>query len=295
MKKTLSQETNGFAPSPGATPTAPSLSIVPKSTSASQAGLAIKNVSKTFTTDAGSIQALDSVSFDVRPGEFLCLLGPSGCGKSTLLNLIAGLDTCDQGSLQLNGHTIEGTDPERLVIFQEGGLFPWLTVRQNVEFGLKIRGTPKRDRRYLAEETLASVGLSKFIDAYPHQLSGGMKQRAAIARGLVLDPKVLLMDEPFAALDAQTRDRLHEELQEIWHRSSKTIVFVTHNVREAACLADRIILLSPHPGRVYKEYKVDAPRPRAIENSSVMDVVRTVQADLKTVVHVGQIKSEESK
>ena len=173
------------------------------------------------------------------------------------------------------------------MIFQEAALFPWLTALQNVEFGLKIRGMPKKERYKEALDALTMVNLSKFKDAYPHQLSGGMKQRTAIARALVLNPKILLMDEPFAALDAQTRSILHDELQRIWQITGKTIVFVTHNVREAACLGDRIILMSPHPGLIHKQYDIrHLHRPRSIEDQAVVEVVREVQADLKAEIRL---------
>ena len=249
----------------------------------------VQNVSKSFETQNGRLNVLDSISFEAKPGEFLCLLGPSGCGKSTLLNLVAGLEAIDTGTIMMDQVEVESTGPDRLVIFQEGGLFPWLTVQENVEFGLKMKGVSRRERSDRAGDVLKSVGLEKFLKAYPHQLSGGMKQRAAIARGLVLNPKVLLMDEPFAALDAQTRDRLHEELQIIWQRSGKTILFVTHNVREAACLADRILMLCPHPGRIYKEYTLDLPRPRVIEGDGVMNIARQIQADLKIILPISRV------
>lgn len=244
----------------------------------------ISHVSKSFEVSTGIVEALDNVSINIVSGEFICILGPSGCGKSTLLSLVAGLDRPTQGQIFMSGKEVKEIDSERSVVFQEGGLFPWLTVRQNIEFGLMIRGVSKEVRAKKSDSMLEIVGLTKFADAYPHQISGGMKQRVAIARGLILDPKVLLMDEPFAALDAQTRDKLHEELQIIWQMTAKTVLFVTHNVREAVCLADRIILMSPHPGRVYKEYKVDLPRPRVIEDDGVIDIVREIQSDLKDAV-----------
>lgn len=248
--------------------------------------LSLQSVSKSFDTQAGRVDALCDVTLKIMPGEFLCLVGHSGCGKSTLLNLVAGLERPDTGSITINNQPISGPSPDRLVIFQEAALFPWLTVRQNIEFGLKIKGVVKEERVQRASEALELVGLSKFAKVYPHQLSGGMKQRTAIARGLVLDPKILLMDEPFSALDAQTREDLYQELQIIWEQTKKTIMFVTHNVREAACLGDRIILMSPHPGRIHKEYRVDERRPRAMEYRKVQDISRTIQWDLKHIVSI---------
>lgn len=245
--------------------------------------LAVTQLNRTFQTEHGAVEALRGIDLAVEPSEFLCIVGPSGCGKSTLLNLIAGLDRPTSGSIAKAGVQITGPGTDRVVVFQESALFPWLNVIQNVEFGLKIQGIPAAKRRRIAEEHLELVGLSKFRNAYPHELSGGMKQRVAIARGLVLNPDVLLMDEPFAALDAQTRDSLHGELQRIWMQTRKTIIFVTHNVREAACLGDRILLLSPHPGRVHREYRIDLPRPRSIEHPQVMEVAREVLADLRNV------------
>jgi NitT/TauT family transport system ATP-binding protein len=243
----------------------------------------MKEVTKSFQTKKGETFALVDVDMTIREGEFLCIVGPSGCGKSTLLTLISGLERPTMGTIDLRGKPIEGPGPDRVVIFQDAALFPWLTVLGNVEFGLRLHKMSRKERRAYALEVIEMVGLTKFKDAYTHELSGGMKQRVAIARGLVINPEILLMDEPFAALDAQTRDLLHDELQEIWARTKKTILFVTHNVREAACLGDRILLLSPHPGRIKKEYVIDLPRPRQIEDPGVMEIVRTVQADLKAM------------
>lgn len=251
--------------------------------------LSVRGVSKRFTTPTGLlVDALCDIDLEIRPEEFVCIIGPSGCGKSTLLNLMAGLEQPTHGEIYRDGHLVKGPGPDRLVVFQEGALFPWLTVLQNVEFGLKIQGIPSEQRRKRALDAIQMVRLTKFISAYPHQLSGGMKQRTAIARGLVMEPELLLMDEPFSALDAQTRDLLHEELQAIWQETRKTILFVTHNVREAACLADRIVLLSAHPGRIHRIYDVNIPRPRMLENPLVTDLARTVLADLKPAVIAAQ-------
>jgi NitT/TauT family transport system ATP-binding protein len=240
----------------------------------------VRDISKRFETEAGSIEALHQVSLSVMPGEFLCIVGPSGCGKSTLLNLMAGLEAPTLGHVSCGDRKVTGPGPERVVVFQEGGLFPWLNTIENVEFGLKIRGTPKDQRREMARSALKLVNLSRFELSYPHQLSGGMKQRAAIARALVLNPEILLMDEPFSALDAQTRETLYDELHDIWKVTRKTIVFVTHNVREAACLGDRIVLMSAHPGQIHKEYRIELPRPRAVEDAGVRELARAVITDL---------------
>jgi NitT/TauT family transport system ATP-binding protein len=225
--------------------------------------VALSGVSKVFGRGAHAVVALDRVSLDVRPGEFVCLVGASGCGKSTLLSLVAGLDKPSSGEVKVAG----GVDPA--LMFQEPALFPWLTVGGNVELPLKLRRVPRAQRRTRAAELLNVVHLGDFARHRPHQLSGGMRQRAALARTLSLDTPVLLMDEPFGALDAMTRDLLHDELERIWLERKLTVVFVTHNVREAARLADRIVLLSSRPGRVVWEQRVDIPRPRRIDSPQV--------------------------
>ncbi|MDA8233596.1 MAG: ABC transporter ATP-binding protein [Clostridia bacterium] len=231
----------------------------------------VNNVSKLFIKNGtNSVQALQDINLEIREGEFICFLGPSGCGKSTLLNIIAGLEKNDGGSIQVDGTHISGAGPDRVVVFQEAALFPWLTVQKNVEFGLKMLGVDKAERAAIALKYLQMVHLGRFVDAYPHELSGGMKQRVAIARALAMNPKILLMDEPFAALDAQTRSLLHKELQEIWAQTGKTIIFVTHNVAEAACLADRIVLFTARPGKIKKEFNVQLARPRVEGNPNLV-------------------------
>jgi NitT/TauT family transport system ATP-binding protein len=233
----------------------------------------LDGISLSYRANGGeSLLALKDVSLEVRRGEFLCIVGPSGCGKSTLLHLIAGLHQQTSGSICVDGKPVQGTGTDRILIFQELGLFPWLTVRQNVEFGLKMKGLSKAERESRAHEYLRLVHLSKFENSYTHQLSGGMRQRVALARALATQPDVLLMDEPFAALDAQTRDLLHDELERIWSETGSTVIFVTHNVREAVRLGDRVVLLTFRPGQVKREYIVDLPRPRHIEE---IDVART--------------------
>ncbi len=222
----------------------------------------LQHVFKSFQHNGAAIDVLHDINLTVAAGEFVCLLGPSGCGKSTLIHLIAGLEKTDQGQGLVDGKPLSGPDPSRVVVFQDAALFPWLTVQGNVEFGLRMAGVPKPVRQARALEYIKLVHLSKFASAFPHQLSGGMKQRVAIARALVLQPAVLLLDEPFAALDAQTRAVLQNELLEIWELARPTILFVTHNVREATGLADRVYVISSRPGRIRDAQAVTVPRPR---------------------------------
>lgn len=236
--------------------------------------LSARDVTKTFANAKGSqTTALAEVTFDIDPGEFVCLIGPSGCGKSTLLNLFAGLDAPSSGEVLLDGAPIVGPGPDRAVLFQEPALFPWMSVRENVECALKLIGMPKDERAERAMHWLGKVHLGRFASAQPHELSGGMRQRAALARALACLPQVLLADEPFAALDAQTREILQHELQEVWSETRNTFVFVTHNVREAVFLADRVILMSAPPGTLVAEHRIDAPRPREFEDALLAKVV----------------------
>ncbi len=229
--------------------------------------LVLEHVSKWFRTSSLHVQALDDVTLRIAEGEFLCLVGPSGCGKSTLLNLIAGLDRVDRGTVQADGQTISGPGPHRLMMFQEAALFPWLTVLGNVLFGLKlVKELSASERQEKAEYFLELVGLKRFMHSNVHELSGGMRQRVALARSLAPNPSVLLMDEPFGALDALTREQLYGDIQRIWSQHRKTIVFVTHNVREAVCLGDRVILFSPNPGRIREEFSIPLPRSRDINS-----------------------------
>jgi len=248
--------------------------------------LAVDRVSKTFRTNRGSVHALDNVSLNVHEGEFVCLVGPSGCGKSTLLSIIAGLESPDGGQVLADGKPVTGPGRERMVMFQESALFPWLDVLDNVLFGLKLKPNLNRnERREVALFYLKLVGLDKFIHANIHELSGGMKQRVALARALAPNPRVLLMDEPFAALDALTREQLYGDIQRIWAERKKTIVFVTHNVREAACLGDRVVLFSPHPGRIQEQFEVTLPRPRDINSVDLAkystEITRALKLHLK--------------
>jgi NitT/TauT family transport system ATP-binding protein len=244
--------------------------------------LAIDNVSKSFNTATGLVQALDRVSLQVGEGEFVCLVGASGCGKTTLLNIIAGLEKPDSGTVMADGKPITGPGRERLVMFQEAALFPWLNVLGNVIFGLKLKPNLRpKDRKDIAKYYLELVGLSRFERANIHELSGGMKQRVALARALAPNPRVLLMDEPFAALDALTREQLYGDIQRIWTARHKTIVFVTHNVREAVCLGDRVLLFSPHPGRIQEEFVIDLPRPRDLNSSELAGYASRIMRSLR--------------
>ncbi|MDD5678383.1 MAG: ABC transporter ATP-binding protein [Kiritimatiellae bacterium] len=243
--------------------------------------LIIDHVSKSFPNQNKTLPVLRDIHLEIQGGEFFCIAGPSGCGKTTLLNIIAGLEPADSGTTTWNGKRIDHIGPERLMIFQELGLFPWLTVLQNVEFGLKMKGISAKERRKTALVHLEMVHLAKFKDAYIHELSGGMKQRVALARALAMDPQVLLMDEPFTALDAQTRDMLHDELQRLWTTTKKTIIFVTHNIREAVCLGDRVAVLSARPGILKNIVSVSLPRPRRIEDHGLMEIVRVILEELK--------------
>jgi NitT/TauT family transport system ATP-binding protein len=226
----------------------------------------ITGVGQIFKTSAGDVAALSEVSLDIKPGRFVVLVGPSGCGKSTLLMMLAGLLKPTSGTILINGAPIDKPDPDRVgVVFQEASLFPWLTAEENVEFPLALRAVAKAERRAKAEDALKLVGLEGFGKRHPHELSGGMKQRVSIARGLVQDPPVLLMDEPFAALDEQTRMTMGDELLRIWAASAKTVVFVTHSLTEAVYLADEVVVMSARPGRIVEQLQVPLPRPRTYE------------------------------
>ncbi len=244
--------------------------------------LSLERVSKSFRTPRAAVQALDEVTLSVGEGEFVCLVGPSGCGKTTILNLIAGLEFPDSGRVTVDGMPVGGPGRDRMVLFQEPALFPWLDAMGNVLFGLNLKPGLDRDaRREVARFYLERVGLTHFSHASIHELSGGMKQRVALARALAPNHRVLLMDEPFAALDALTREQLYGDLQRIWQERRKTIVFVTHNVREAVCLGDRVVLFSPHPGRVREQFVIDLPRPRDINSVELARHATRVMGALK--------------
>jgi NitT/TauT family transport system ATP-binding protein len=248
--------------------------------------LSVRDVSLSYSTNSGPrLTALKNINLQVQPGEFLCIVGPSGCGKSTLLHLIAGLHQQTSGEVLVDNAPVQGPGTDRILIFQELGLFPWLTVAQNVEFGMRMKGVSKSDRQARVRDYLRLVHLQQFSDSYTHQLSGGMRQRVALARALATEPDVLLMDEPFAALDAQTRDMLHDELERIWAETGRTIIFVTHNVREAVRLGDRVVLLTFRPGQVKCEYQVDLQRPRHLEDVRVAGKAREILDDLREEIN----------
>ena len=242
--------------------------------------LEIKNVSKTFAMNGQSVEALRNANLTVRKGEFICLIGASGCGKSTLLRMVAGFETATSGDVLMWDTPIKGPDPTRGMVFQDYGLFPWLTVRDNIGFGPKSRGRASKEVAETADKFIELIGLQRFANAYPHQLSGGMKQRVAIARVLANDAEVVLMDEPFGALDAMTRERLQDELVEIWSRTKLTVLFVTHAIDEAVFLADRVVVMSPGPGRIDSEYAIDLPRPRDISSSEFNEWRRILSGKL---------------
>jgi NitT/TauT family transport system ATP-binding protein len=222
----------------------------------------IEHVNKTYKGISGDVEALKDVNLEVDENEFIALVGPSGCGKTTLLNILAGLETYDSGSVTMNNEPIIGPGIDRGVIFQQYALFPWLTVRKNMEFGLKYRKYSREKRKQIIDHYMKIVGLTEFANAYPKELSGGMKQRVAIARGYATSPQVLLMDEPFGALDAQTRAQLQEDLLRTWETERKTCFFITHDVEEAVLLSQKVVLMSSRPGRVKEIVKIDLPYPR---------------------------------
>jgi NitT/TauT family transport system ATP-binding protein len=243
----------------------------------------LANVTRLFngSTDHG----IQDITLTCAPGEFVVVVGPSGCGKSTLLNLAAGMIRPGKGSITLDDQPVTGPGPDRTMVFQEPGLFPWLTAAQNVEFGLKMAGMSRGDRADRVEAALKLVHLNASADKLIHELSGGMRQRIAIARAMVMDPAVLLMDEPFAALDAQTRTLMHAQLQELWGQTRKTILFVTHSVGEAVRLADRIIILHAHPGRIRREVLVELPHPRNFDSAEVNRLVGLVRKEIEDEVN----------
>jgi ABC-type nitrate/sulfonate/bicarbonate transport system ATPase subunit len=227
-----------------------------------QAALAIRSVSKSYRVDGRALQVLKGVALEIAPGEFVSVVGASGCGKSTLLRLIVGLDTAYEGAILLDGRRIDGPGPERGIVFQDHRLFPWLTVASNVALGLEAANVPSAEQQRRVAENIRLVGLDGFENAYPHQLSGGMAQRAAIARALVGQPEILLLDEPLGALDSLTRAYLQEELLRIWRQGVVTMIMVTHDVEEAVYLSDRVVVMEPRPGRISAVLPVDLPRPR---------------------------------
>lgn len=249
------------------------------------AKVAVQGVSKWFRTERTAVHALDNVSLQVDEGEFICLIGPSGCGKSTLLDIIAGLTKPDEGTVLADDQRVEGPGRHRLVMFQDSALFPWLNVIGNVMFGLTRKpGLSKSERQDIADYHLQLVGLEKFRNAYVHELSGGMKQRVALARSLAPDPRVLLMDEPLAALDAMTRDQLYGDIQRIWQSRKKTIILVTHNVREAVTFGNRVVLMSPQPGSIRQTFEISLPHPRDPNDPRLAAFAQNITSVLKNEV-----------
>jgi NitT/TauT family transport system ATP-binding protein len=244
----------------------------------------IRNVSLVYETPAGRVVGVEDVSFDIEASEFVCLIGPSGCGKTTLLNMIAGFLAPSAGEIRIGGAPITGHGMDRGIVFQDfAQLFPWRTALANVTFGLEMKGIGKTEREAIAMKQLALVKLEKFVQAYPHHLSGGMQQRVAIARALAYNPAVLLMDEPFAALDALTRDDMQRLLADVWRETEKTVVYVTHNVAEAVYLADRVVVMSPHPGTVKTELPIRLGRPRDPLSVDFLEHQKTL------LRHLGQV------
>lgn len=243
--------------------------------------LVAQDVEKYFMHKDTRFKALGGINLEVDDGEIVSLIGPSGCGKSTFLRMVAGLETPDAGTILFEGKPIKGTNPDRIMVFQEGALFPWLNVQDNVEFGLKLAGISPEKRHKASHKYLDMMHLTKFTDSYIHQLSTGMKQRVAIARALVMEPRILLMDEPFSALDMPTRDRLLLEVQDIWAKTHKTILFVTHNAVEASVLGSRIIVFSSPPSHVKKIIKVDHRRPRTSADPEIQPVQVQIREELE--------------
>ena len=224
-----------------------------------------RGLGKRFARAGKEVEALRGFDLTVADGEFIAIVGPSGCGKSTFLHMLGGFEPVSEGELLFNGRPVAGPGPDRGMVFQEFALYPWRTVERNVTWGLEVQGRSRAEQRAIADRLLAKVGLTHFRDHYPAELSGGMKQRVAIARTLAFDPRILLMDEPFGALDAQNRELMHEELQALWNETRKTVIFITHDIEEAVYLADRVIVFTARPGRTKADVAIDLPRPRALD------------------------------
>jgi NitT/TauT family transport system ATP-binding protein len=260
--------------------------VAPAALRQQQSRIAVRGLRKHFVdiSRQEQIVALDGIDLEIGDDEFLTILGPSGCGKTTLLNIIAGFDRATSGDVRLDGEAILKPGPDRGVVFQEYALFPWLTVEQNIEFGLRERRIAKAQRRARVRDQIASVGLSGFERRYPQELSGGMRQRVAIARALVNDPKILLLDEPFAALDAQTRTLMQQELLRVWSAARRTAIFITHNIEEAILLGDRVVVMTARPGRIKEIVQVDLPRPRDVTSADFNETRRRIGSMLESEV-----------
>lgn len=251
--------------------------------------LTIKDINKSFKNEKNEhVKVLENINIDVEKGNFVSIVGPSGCGKSTLLYVIAGLEKADEGSIQISGRKVSNPGPDRVIVFQEDGLFPWLTVLDNVTYGLKLKNMIKKEAEEKALDVLKMVHLSKYVHAYPHQLSGGMKQRVAIARALVMEPDILLMDEPFSALDEQTRMVLHKELLDIWRKTNVTIFFITHNIREAVLLSERVIVLATRPGKIKEVISVpstkDGIMPDSVTLHTEQRILKILENEIEKVL-----------
>ncbi len=247
--------------------------------------LTIDGIEKSFPhAEKGSVNVLDNIQLEVEKGQFVSIVGPSGCGKSTLLYLIAGLEKADKGEIRIEGKKVTDAGPDRVVVFQEAGLFPWLTVLDNVTYGLLLKGMSKNEAQDKAKDMLKMVHLTNYIDAYPHQLSGGMKQRVSIARALVMEPTVLLMDEPFAALDEQTRMVLHHELLEIWRKTKVTIFFITHNIREAVLLSEKIVVFETRPGKIKSIHTTKTSTDGITPNDVTFHLEKVILAELQNEI-----------
>jgi NitT/TauT family transport system ATP-binding protein len=255
--------------------------------------LEVRGLGKHFDTASGRTEALRDIRFQVHRREFVCVIGPSGCGKSTLIRILAGLERQTSGEVLMDGQPVAGPGRDRGMVFQGYSLFPWLTVKHNVMFGPKINGASSSAAESKARQWLELVGLNKFADAYPHQLSGGMRQRVAIARALVNEPRIMLMDEPFGALDAQTRSKMQKHLLDLWRNIDLTILFITHDLDEAIYLADRILVLKPHPGEVLELIEVPVPRPREVSQFAGPEF-RATRARLEALIHPAQQPADDS-
>lgn len=244
--------------------------------------LTVKGIEKSFPhKEQGSIKVLDNINLEIEKGQFVSIVGPSGCGKSTMLYLIAGLEKADQGEIRINGKEITGSGSDRVVVFQEAGLFPWLTVLDNVTYGLLLKKMPKKEAEKKAIDMLKMVHLGNYINSYPHQLSGGMKQRVSIARALVMEPDILLMDEPFAALDEQTRMVLHKELLDIWRKTKVTILFITHNIREAVLLSQKIVVFATRPGKIKATFISNDSKDGVMPSDVTLNLEKQILAELQ--------------
>ncbi|MEH7245920.1 ABC transporter ATP-binding protein [Neobacillus niacini] len=251
--------------------------------------LTIEAIEKSFINDRKeNVKVLDNINLHVKKGSFVSIVGPSGCGKSTLLYLVAGLDKADKGEIRVDGNLVTKPGPERVVVFQEAGLFPWLTVLENVTYGLTLKKMPKEEAKAKALDVLKMVHLSRYVNSYPHELSGGMKQRVSIARALVMEPDILLMDEPFSALDEQTRMVLHKELLEIWRKTKVTIFFITHNIREAVLLSEEVVVFATRPGRIKEIIPVptmkDGVTPDSVTVNTEQRILSILQEEIEKVL-----------